>query len=254
MGGEVADERGDLGVIRHDRTGVSRRAEVLAGVEARRRDAAERARAAGGDRTRPATGRHPRRRRGRASSAIGVMSSIGAVWPNRCTGAIDLGALGDRRLDRVGVDQEVLVVDVDEDRHGADARRRLGRGDERVRRHDDLVARPDADGAVGELERVGAVGDADDVLDADVVGVLALERVDLGTADECRGLELRAPHRQHLVEDLGLLRGEVEERHLIVLTCVDLQRAGGHARPRSARRARRRARRLPSRPSPPRRS
>ncbi len=112
-------------------------------------------------RTRPATARRPRRRRGRASAAIGRMRSIGAVCPNRCTGAITLvrGVIAASMA--AGIDQQVLVVDVDEDGHRADARCGLGRRDERVGRHDDLVAGPDADRAVGQFERVRAVGDAD---------------------------------------------------------------------------------------------
>ena len=44
---------------------------------------------------------------------------------------------------------------------------------ERERGHDDLVAGPDADRAQGERQRVGAVGDADRMGGAEVVGELA---------------------------------------------------------------------------------
>ena len=158
---------GDLRVVGGDRAGVAGRAEVLAGVEAGRR------------RRRPA-----RRRRGRdgvapcdwaASSTTGTPASrrssselarperpgrrgAPARWPGSA-GVIAAATC-------VGVDQQVLVVDVDEDRHGADPRDRLGRGDERVGRQDHLAAGRDADGPQRELEGVGAVGDADAVRDA----------------------------------------------------------------------------------------
>ena len=54
------------------------------------------------------------------------------------------GARRDRRRDRVRVEAEAARLDVDEDRLGADQAHGVRGGGERERRHDDLVARPDA--------------------------------------------------------------------------------------------------------------
>ena len=81
-------------------------------------------------------------------------------------------------------DHHRLRIDVAEDRTRAGRRDRLGGRVERERRHDDIVAGPDAHRAQGDRQRVGAVGDADDVIDAEVVRELALEGRDLGAEDE----------------------------------------------------------------------
>ena len=52
------------------------------------------------------------------------------------------------------------------------------------RRNDHLVARPDAQGDQRKPQRVGAVRDPDHVLDVEVCGQLALERLHLRPADE----------------------------------------------------------------------
>ncbi len=95
----------------------------------------------------------------------------------------------------------------------ADPRHGFGGRDEGVRGEDDLVAGADADRAVGEFERVRAVGRTDALANADVFRVLVLELGDFGSADERRRLELRPPLGQHGVGDLRLLRGQVEEWH-----------------------------------------
>ena len=55
------------------------------------------------------------------------------------------GSRRDRRLDPLRVDQVRVGLDVDEDRRGARVQDRVGRGRERVRDGDDLVARLEAD-------------------------------------------------------------------------------------------------------------
>ncbi len=51
----------------------------------------------------------------------------------------------------------------------------------------DLVACADPERVEDEHERIGAVGDADRVLDAEELGRLALEALDLGAEDEAAG-------------------------------------------------------------------
>ena len=112
-----------------------------------------------------------------------------------------VGHLRGRVLD---VEVERGGIDVGEDRRRAAPRDRLGRRVEGERRADHLVARPDAERVEGEHERVGAVGDADRPLDAEVGGGLLLEGPVVRAADEAlavenlaeRGLE---PGNQRLV-------------------------------------------------------
>ena len=85
--------------------------------------------------------------------------------------------------DGVGRRDERRRVDVAEDGRRAGRRDRLRARVERERRDDDLVARPDADRPQRDRDRLGAVRDADDVLDAEPRGELALERLDLRAED-----------------------------------------------------------------------
>ena len=60
-----------------------------------------------------------------------------------CTGMMQRRVLGDRRFDQAGVDLKRLRIGVDEDRQRVVHQHGVDRGDERIRRHDHLVARPD---------------------------------------------------------------------------------------------------------------
>ena len=71
----------------------------------------------------------------------------------------------------------------------AGGRDRPGAGEERERRDDHLVARPDAESAERDRDRLGSVGDPDRLAHAEVGGELALERLDLGTEDEAAAVE-----------------------------------------------------------------
>ena len=72
-------------------------------------------------------------------------------------------------------DQERVVVDVDEHRCRPDGDDCLDRRDERVGRHDHFVAFAEIEPAQDELERVGAVRDADALLHAAEIRELGLE-------------------------------------------------------------------------------
>ena len=99
---------------------------------------------------------------------------------------------GDPPLDVGRVEVQRRRVDVGEDGRRAAAGDRLGGREERERRADHLVARADPERVEHEHERVGAVRDADRLLDAEVLGRLALEALDLGAEDEAAALERRA--------------------------------------------------------------
>ena len=99
----------------------------------------------------------------------------------------------DPRADVLGVEVERLRIDVGEDGRRAAPGDRLGRGVERERRADHLVAGPDAEPVEHEHDRIRAVGDADRVGYAEVLGGLALERLHVRAEDE----------RRARVEDVG---------------------------------------------------
>ena len=122
-----------------------------------------------------------------ASSSTGRPSSrssgTGATLPNRCTGTIAFVRGVSAAFTVSAVTQKRVEVDVAEHRRGARDERRLGGGVEGERGHHHLVARPDAERAQGDRQRVGAVGHADAVTHAQVGGELALERLHLGAED-----------------------------------------------------------------------
>ena len=62
-------------------------------------------------------------------------------------------------------------------------------------------------------QRVGSRRDADGVGDAERIGQLALERLDLGPLDEPLAVADASDRRQHLVADRPVLRLEIEQRH-----------------------------------------
>ena len=77
---------------------------------------------------------------------------------------------------------------------------------------DHLVAGADPHRLEREHERVGAVGDADRVRDAEIRGRLALERLDLGTEDEAARLEHLGEALLQLGDERRILRLDVDER------------------------------------------
>ena len=114
------------------------------------------------------------------------------------------GARRDRRLYEVGVDVQGAWIDVGEARRRARVEDRVHRRGPGERARDDLVARPHAGHAQGQVQRVGARRRGDRVLGAGVLGEALLElghararreparlerldhRVDLGAADDRR--------------------------------------------------------------------
>ena len=95
----------------------------------------------------------------------------------------------DPRRDVLRVEVVRRRIDVREDRNGAPAHDRLGRGVERERGTDDLVAGPDPERVEHDDDRVRAVRYADRVRDAEVLRRLALERLDVRPEDELARIE-----------------------------------------------------------------
>ena len=111
------------------------------------------------------------------------------------------------------VEQEGRGVAIDEHRRGARARDGERARDEGVGRHHDLVARPDPERAQRELERIGAVRDADAVRHPDEAGEARLELRHLGAEDEAGALEHAGEPGAHLVGDLSVLGCEIDQRN-----------------------------------------
>src|SRR5262249_5439540 len=106
----------------------------------------------------------------------------------------------------LGIEVQRDRVDVREDRRRTSPRDRLGGRVERERGTDDLVARADLHRVEDEDESVGAVGDADRVWDAEVVGGLALERLDVRAEDEGSGVDDRLEAALELRDERRELR------------------------------------------------
>jgi hypothetical protein len=120
---------------------------------------------------------------------------------------------GDAALDVGGVEVEAQRVDVGEDGGRAAARDGLRRRKEREGRADDLVAAPDARRVEDEHDRVGAVGDADRVLDPETRCRLLLEARNLGAEDETAALERPCERRLQLGDEGRVLRPDVNVRN-----------------------------------------
>ena len=115
-------------------------------------------------------------------------------------------------VDRGRVDVERDRIDVDEPRRRADARDAAGGREERERRRDDLVAGTDAERHQRDEQRVGARRQADGVRDAEVGRHLALERLDLGAADEPLAVGDPRHRGEDFVADRPVLRLQIQER------------------------------------------
>ena len=145
-----------------------------------------------------------------ASSSTGTSTSgIGARRPNRLTGRTARvrerdGGRGGRGVE-VGRDR----VDVGEHRARAQPGDGAGGGEEGERRGDDLVARAHAQSHERDHQRVGARRDADRAGRAGCRRELALERLDLGAADEAAGVDHAGPGGVEGGAELGVLGGEV---------------------------------------------
>ncbi len=182
MVGEQAGLAGEVIVVRDDGPAVPVGAEVLAGIEAERP----------GDPEGPGL-----------PALVGGEVGLGAVLDQvelvpvadgldgldvhglavDVDGDDGLGPGGDLGLDELGVDVVVLVV-VDEHGPGPRLGDRLRGGHEAVGDGDDLVARADAQGFQGDVDGIRAVGAADAVLAAVLLGVGLLESLDVLAADE----------------------------------------------------------------------
>ena len=201
------DAFGELGHGRHDGATVAPGSEVLGRVEAEAADHAERADApsavAGAmclagilDHVDPGLAREREDRIEIDGGAEQVHRDYAAY------AGVEVGG------DDLGGDQMRVGVDVDQSRSRADGADRLRRGDERVGRHDHLVAGADLQRAQRQYQRLGARGDADREVGLAVGRELLLEGLDGLAEREGAPLGDGAHGAQQLLEQLGV--GEVE--------------------------------------------
>ena len=198
------------GIVGHDGAGVPERAEVLRRVEAERRRVAKAADAPAAELRPVGLGGVVDHREAAVARELEQRLEVGALsvqvhW-NECARARAAGPRRGVDVDRVGDG-----VDVREHRRGAGRDDRGHSGDARARRRDHLVPWPDAHGAQGELERVGARRDADRLARPAVRGELALERADLLAAQEDAAVEHALVREVELAAHLLRLATQVEE-------------------------------------------
>ncbi len=109
------------------------------------------------------------------------------------------GARGDRRLGGVEVDEAVTGLAVEKDRGRPHVLDSIGRGHERHRGHEDLVAGPDVEHFERQRQGSGARGQTARIRGADVLREHVLEALHLGTGTNPSGAQ-----RVHDLGDLGI--------------------------------------------------
>ena len=108
---------------------------------------------------------------------------MSAAEPPMCTGMMQAVCSVIADFEHAGVDLERLRVGVDEDRQRVVHQDGVDRGDERIRRHDDLVARPDPQRGQRRDQGTRAVGDGHAVLGPQRPGPGLLEPVGIVAVD-----------------------------------------------------------------------
>ena len=211
--GERAQERGERGVVGRDHAALARR-HLLVGVEgedrrgARAADLAAAVLAADGL-AGVLDDRQPVLLRDRAERVHVARVAEDVHWEDGPCARRDRGLDGGR-VEHVG-----LGIDVGEDRRRALVEDAVGRGDERDRRRDDLVALADAGGAHEQVEAGRAARDRDGVLAVAERRERLLEAARVRAEPE----DARAQRREH---ELLLLRPEVRARERNLARRLDL--------------------------------
>ena len=161
-----------------DRAAVAEAAEVLGRIETPCREVAQRADALAAALRAVRLGRildqEPAAPPADLAHAVGVERPAVEVDTDDADGLRGGAALELRRVEVVG-----RGVDVAEDRHATGQHHRLGGGKEAERRHQHFGAGSEPQGAQGDHQRVGAVGDTDHGARTEEAGEGTLELLDL---------------------------------------------------------------------------
>ncbi len=208
---ELADPIGEVGVVRHHRTAVAERAQVLPGVEAEAGQIAGRAHAPAPPGGEMGLGRVLDHRQTRGPPSVDEFE--GDDRAEQVDRDHRRGAGRSRRGHRVRVDQQRFRVDVDHHRIGPHMDHGLRGRDERHRRHDDLVTGSHAEGPEGEGERIGAGSDTDGVFHTVGGGEVLLEGAARARPDEGAVGHGVLEGRPQLAEDRVVEPAQVLERH-----------------------------------------
>ena len=120
----------------------------------------------------------------------------------------------DRRLQKVRVQRIGRGVHVHEYGRGPAEADGFGRGDERVRRGDDLVARPDAEPHQRQPKRRRAAADSDGLLAPAERRELLLETAHERPAGECGAFHHLLQRRRELLANGPVLCSEIKKRYV----------------------------------------
>jgi hypothetical protein len=100
-----------------------------------------------------------------------------------------------------------------QDRDGANLQYGLGGREEGVRGHDDLVSHADLQGSERNHQRIRPRGDTDCVPDAQVIGHLLFEGINVRPKDELTRFENVGDRVVYLLAQRDILRLEIEQRN-----------------------------------------
>src|SRR5262245_23061078 len=117
-----------------------------------------------------------------------------------------------RRGSGSGIDGQGVRSDVDKAARSTGLRQRLGRRNEGVGDGNDFVAGTDAEGLIGEAQRVGAAAYGDSARRPDERSELPLEFVDFGAAHERRRLDGAAEGVDQLTLQRPMRRDQIQKR------------------------------------------
>src|SRR2546425_1757068 len=120
----------------------------------------------------------------------------------------------DGLLDSGRVDVVAGRLDIHEHRSRIQAGDDPGRGEERVRGRDDLIAGTDVESHQGNQERIGSGRDPDSEADAAVLGDAVFEALDFGALDEDLAVKNALNGVENLLLDGFVVCSEIQQRDL----------------------------------------
>ena len=199
-------------VIGHDGAGIAHRAEILARIERIGRGRAE-----GADLLAFIAGQMRLRAILHHPELVLVRDRHDRVHVRRLSvqmhGNDPDGAWRDRGLDRRRIDRERSAIGIAEHHGGAGVRNHRRSADPGMRRGDHLVTRLDLQRGHREIQRIGAVGAGDAMLDVYGRSELPFEGIDVGPANESVVADDGGNRAVDLAFDGLILQLQIRKRH-----------------------------------------